>query len=433
MKPELVGVVGIIAALVLLFLRMHIGLSLILVGFLGIAYISSFKAAGAAVVATIADVTNNYTLTVLPLFVFMGAVAAEGGIAARVFDSVNKWIGHVRGGLAVATIAGCAVFGAICGSSAATTATFTKVTYPQMKRYGYKPELSTSVLAAAGPLAVLIPPSLAFVLYAILTSTSLGKLFIAGIIPGIILAMLLIAVVSFWVWKDPKAGPPARTSVSMRERWVALRGIIEVAVLFIAVIGGLYTGTFTPTEAGTIGATGAIVATLSRRTLTWKQFNAALSDTMRTTGMILLLMVGGFAMSRFVALSQVASWIASLAGAFNVPPLAVIGIIIVIYLILGCVLDTGTMVVVTVPIFHPLILQLGFDSIWFGVLVVVMMEIAVITPPVGMNVWIVSGMIPEIPMWTIFRGIFILLPAEFVLTALLVVFPQIALFLPGTM
>lgn len=433
MSPEVIGIIGLVIVIVLLFLRMPIGLVLILVGFLGLAYLSSVKAAGIAVATTLFDIATHYSFTVIPVFVLMGAIASNSGMSQRMYDCLNKWIGHIRGGLAIASIGGCAGFAAICGSSAATTATMCKVAFPEMDRYGYKPELSAGSIATGGTLGILIPPSLGFIIYAIITETSIGKLFIAGIIPGILHASLYMIVIMVWTWRDPSVGPPTGTAVSIQEKLVSLKGIVETLILFIVVIGGLYTGLFTPTEAGSLGAAGAALVALARRSLTWKQFLAALSDTVSTTAMLILLMTGGFVLSRFVALSGVAQELASFIAGLPLSPIAIIGIIILTYLLLGCVLDVLTMIVVTVPIFFPLTLTLGFDPIWFGVLIVVIMEIAAITPPIGLGVWLVSGMLPQIPMQTIFKGVLIFLSADLAIVTLLVAFPQLALFLPSTM
>lgn len=433
MSPEVVGIIGLVSVLVLLFLRMPIGLALVVIGFLGLAYLSSVEAAGTAIAATIFDVTSRYSLTVIPTFVLMGSIAANSGMSERFYDCVNKWIGQFRGGLAVATIGGCAGFAAICGSSTATSVTMCKVAFPQMEKYGYKPALSAGAVATGGTLGILIPPSLGFILYAIITEVSVGKLFIAGIVPGIIHALLYTIVILVWTWKDPSVGPSTGATVSMKERLLSLRGIAEIVILFLIVMGGLYMGVFTPTEAGSIGVAGAVLISLVRRSLSWQKFLAALSETMRTTAMLMLLMVGGFIFSRFVALSGVALQLADFVAWLPLPPVLILGAIVLLYIFLGCVIDAMVMIVVTVPIFYPLVLALGFDPVWFGVLIVVVIEIALITPPVGLNVWIISGMLPDIPMETIFKGVLIFMIADVTLVILLIAFPQLALFLPSTM
>lgn len=432
MSPLVVGIIGVVAVLLLLFFKMPVGLVLALVGFAGLSYLHSVEAASVILTNKIYETATDFTYTVLPLFVLMGEIAANSGISDRIFATAYKWFGHVPAGLAVATMAGCAGFSAICGSSVATSVTMCKVAFPEMEKYNYKPELSAGSVSIGGTLGILIPPSLPFILYAVLTGESIGKLFIAGIVPGIILTLLYIAVILIWSQLDSNLGPRGPV-VGIREKLASLSGTGETLALFCLVMGGMFVGFFTPTEAGAVGAAGAILIASARRMLSWKQFLRSLSGTVRTTSMVMLLMVGAMVFCVFVAMSRLPAELAGWIAGLPLPPLAILIVIIVGYLILGCIVDTLVMILVTIPIYFPLVLALGFDPIWFGVIVIVTMEIGLITPPVGLNVWVIAGMLKHIPMWTIFKGVSVLLIGDLILVTLLVAFPQIALFLPSIM
>lgn len=432
MSPLLVGILGIVVVLVLLFLSMPVGLSLALVGFAGFAYLKTLGAAGSIMGSQILGNIHGYSLTVIPLFILMGSVAANSKIAERLFNTAHKCLGSLPGGLAISTIGGCTGFAAICGSSFATAATMCKVAFPEMERYGYKPELSAGCIASGGTLGILIPPSTSFVLYGLITELSIGKLFMAGIVPGIIRAVLFAAVILIWASLDPAVGP-AGPKVKFKEKLKSLTGSVEAVILFLVVFGGLFMGWFTPTEAGAVGAAGILVIATARRFITWPQFLTSLRETVRTSAMLIFLIVGAMIFARFIALSRLPFELANTVGGLPVPPIVIMVVILLSYIILGCIMDTLSMIVITVPIYLPIIVSLGFDPIWFGVIVVVVMEIAQVTPPMGVIVWIVSGMLPHIPMGSIFKGVLIFLIADVPLIILLVAFPQIALTVPGLM
>lgn len=431
MSPLAAGLVGILGFFILLLLRMPIAYAMALIGFLGFSYLSSPSAAFRVVAKDIFSTFSSYSLSVIPMFVWMGFLAFYSGIGARLYDFAYKLVGHLHGGLAIATQATCALFGAVCGSNTATAATIGAIALPEMDNYQYTPSLSTASVAAGGALGVLIPPSVIFIVYGIATEQSIGKLFMAGIIPGILLMLLYMATISILAFYNPSLGP-AGPKFSWKERLFALRGgLWEVLTVFIISLGGLFAGWFTPTEAGAVGAGGVLVLTVLERRLGWKEFNMSIADTTRTTAMIMFLVTGAVIFGRFIAVSRIPFEIASWAGGLPLPPYAVIIIILVIYLVLGCFIDALALVLLTTPIFYPVaVTTLGYDPIWFGVIIVMVVAMGVITPPVGMNVYIIKGIAKDIPLETIFCGIWPFLIAQIVCLAILIAFPQIATFLP---
>lgn len=433
MSPIVLGIIGLAAVIVLAALRMQIGFALATVGFLGLAYLRSLEVAIAVVRSQIFYTVYHYGFTVIPLFVLLGAVAASSGIGERFYLAADKWLGQVRGGLALATMGTCAGFAAVCGSSVAETATMCKLAFPEMERHKYKPELSAGCIATGGTLGILIPPSLPLILYAVITEESIGKLFMAGIIPGIIHASLYMLVILAWVRLVPSIAPSPKRGVPIREKLASLSGTGEIVALFVLVMGGIFFGFFTPTEAGGIGAAGAILITLARRMLNRQKFLTALVDTTRIAAMISLLLVGALIFKRFLAMSRLPFELVDTVAGFSLSPISLMWIILLSFLLLGTIMDTPSMLVIMVPIYFPLVTGLGFDPIWFGIIVVVICEIGMITPPVGMNVWIIAGMLPHVPMEKIFKGVLIFLTADLAIMSLLVIFPQLALFLPSIM
>jgi C4-dicarboxylate transporter DctM subunit len=432
MSPTIAGIIGIIALFLLIFSRMPVGFVMAIIGFVGFGYLVSFEASLNLIAKDIYSVFGSYNLTVIPLFVLMGQLAFHSGISKRLFDAAYKFIGHWPGGLAIATVGACAGFAAICGSTNATAATMAAVTLPEMKRYGYKSELATGVVAAGGSLGILIPPSVIFIVYGILTEQSIGKLFMAGIIPGILLTVLFILAIVIWTTLRPDLGPRG-PKVAFREKLTSLLGLAETLILFIMVMGGLFVGFFTPTEAGAIGAFGTLILAVGRRNLSWKGFITSLFETTRISCMILVIVAGATIFGHFLAVSRIPFDIANWISTFQLPHYIIMLIIIFIYLIGGCFIDSLALIMLTVPIFYPVITYLGYDPIWFGVIIVLVTQIGVITPPVGINVYVVSGVARDVPLHTIFKGVMPLLIALIVGTLLLIPFPQIALFLPGLM
>jgi len=430
MTPTTIGIIGIIALFVLIFSRMPVGFLMALIGFAGFGYIVSFDASLSLLARDFFSVFNSYNLTVIPLFVLMGQLAFHSGISSRLFDTAYKFIGHLPGGLAIATIGACAAFAAICGSTNATAATMAAATLPEMKRYNYKPELATGVVAAGGSLGILIPPSVIFIIYGILTEQSIGKLFMAGILPGILLTLMFVATILIWATLRPELGPKG-PRFTLKEKIASLSGVIETIIIFIAVMGGLFGGIFTPTEAGAIGAFATLMVAVVRRTINWSGFSQALFETTRITCMILVIVAGATIFGKFLAVSRIPYDIANWVAAFNLPPAVIMGFIILVYLAGGCFIDSLALIMLTIPIFFPVVVGFGYDPIWFGVVIVMVTQIGVITPPVGVNVYVVSGVARDVPLSVIFRGVVPLLIALIIATLLLIPFPQIALYLPS--
>jgi tripartite ATP-independent transporter DctM subunit len=432
MSPLLIGVIGIAVFFMLLVLRMPIAFAMALVGFAGFSFLVSTSAAFSMVAKEIFNTFSSYSLSVIAMFVWMGFLAYYSGIGSRLYVFAYKMIGNYPGGLAIATQAACAVFGAICGSNTATAATMGAIALPEMKKYKYDTSLATASVAAGGVLGVLIPPSVIFIVYGMATEQSVGKLFMAGIIPGILLMLLYMGAIYILAARNP-ALAPAGPGSSWRERGEALRGGLgEVLVVFTLSIGGLFAGWFTPTEAGAVGAAGVLVVSLLERRLTREGFRRSLLDATRTTAMIMFMVAGAIILGRFLAVSRVPFELANWAGALPLPPFAVVGVVLLIYLVLGCFIDALAMVLLTIPIFYPVVVTtLGYDPIWFGVIIVLVVAMGVITPPVGMNVYIIKGVAPDVPLEVIFKGIWPFLVAIVILLALLIAFPQIATFLPS--
>lgn len=430
MSPAAIGIIGIALVIVLFLLRMPVAFAMALVGFVGFAYLTTPEAALSLLGLDIFDQFSSYPLSVIPMFILMGTFAFASGISKRLFQTAYAWIGHYRGGLTVATVFACAGFGAICGSSTATAATMGKIALPEMKKYNYDDTLATGTVAAAGTLGILIPPSTVLIIYGYLTEQSIGKLFSAGILPGILLSILFAATVAFLCWRNPAIGPPGEPT-SWKEKLKAFTGIIEALLLFILAIGGLFGGLFSPTQAGAIGAGGALIIGLARRQLSWRTFIEAIKEALRTSCMVIFIITGAVIFGHFMSVSRIPFILADWLGVLPIPPMAVLGVIVIIYFIGGFFMDAMGLIVVTVPIFFPIVQKLGFDPIWFGVIIVLVSEMGVITPPVGVNVFVIKGIAPDIPLYRIFKGILPFLLALIVFTILLMIFPQIATFLPS--
>jgi C4-dicarboxylate transporter DctM subunit len=431
MSPILTGVVGIVLLLFLIALKMPIGFSMGLVGFVGFIYIRSFEGALSILASDPFGTVSSYSFSVLPLFILMGNVAFASGISAKLFNTTQKLLGHLPGGLASATVAGCAGFAAISGSSVATAATMGAVSLDEMKKYNYDPRLATGCVAAGGTLGILIPPSNLFILYGILTQESIGKLFMAGIIPGIILAAMFIITITIQVLMNPKLGPRG-PKTTLKEKIGALWGASDMAALFLLVMGGLYGGIFTPNEAAGIGAAGAVLIGLIRRNLTMKGFNKALIDTIKVTSMIFIILIGAMLFNRFLVLTTIPTALAAFISGLDMSPMITVGIMFVLYLMLGCFFDTAAITLLTIPIFFPVIVALKIDPIWFGVFFCIAMEMGMLTPPVGMNCYVIAGVSKQ-PLHVVFRGIVPFLIPMAAIIALLMIFPKLALFLPSLM
>jgi C4-dicarboxylate transporter DctM subunit len=432
MTPTVVGILGIGAMLALIFLGVPIGVAMGVVGFLGFAFMSGLDPALAILGLSPYSSVATYTLTVLPLFILMGQFAAMSGLSRDLYDAANRWLGHRRGGLAMANVVACGGFAAVSGSSLATSATMAVVALPEMQRHGYAPRLATGSIAAGGTLGILIPPSVMFLIYGFLTEQSVGKLFLAGVVPGITLVVLYVVAIAVVTWREPALGP-AGPRVPIRERIVGLNRVWPVLVLFILVMGGMYIGVFTATEAAAIGAAGTFLLALARGTVTWGQLGNALVETVVTSATLFSILIGAVILGFFLAVTQLPMTLASFIGSLPLPAPAVMLLILGLYVVLGAIMDTLAMVLLTVPIFFPVSQALGFDPIWFGVMIVVVCEAGLITPPVGMNVYVLAGIAKDVPMKEIFHGILPFLAADLALLVLLMIFPDLALFLPRSM
>jgi len=427
-----IGLIGIALLFILIFLRVPVGFAMAAVGFVGFGCTVSFQASMSMMVKDVFSIFGSYSLTVIPLFVLMGQLAYHSGISKRLFNAAYRFIGHWSGGLAIATVGACAAFSAICGSTNATAATMGAATLPEMKRYNYQPDLATGVVAAGGSLGILIPPSVIFIVYGIETEQSIGRLFMAGIGPGLFLTLLFILAIVIWTRLRPELGPKG-PKFSLRERFASLSGLIETLLLFILIMGGLFLGIFTPTEAGAIGAFGTLVLALAGRNLTMQGFMTAVFETTRISCMILMIVAGATIFGHFLAVTRIPFDIAQGVSEIQLPRYAIMLIIIAVYLVGGCVIDSLALIMLTIPIFYPVILFLEYDPVWFGVIIVLVTQIGVITPPVGINVYVVSGVARDVPLDVIFKGVLPFLAALIIGTLLLIPFPQIALFLPNLM
>ncbi|PKN71546.1 MAG: C4-dicarboxylate ABC transporter permease [Deltaproteobacteria bacterium HGW-Deltaproteobacteria-12] len=432
MDPLIVGVAGILMVLLFLLLGMNVGFAMGTVGFLGFSLLTSFGT-GISMIGMVAYKTgSSYTLTVIPLFILMGLFSNSSRMGYELYQAVNRWIGFLPGGLAMATVLACAAFAAISGSSLATAAIMGMVALPEMKRFNYDNALAIGCVAAGGTLGILIPPSTIMIIYGLLTEQPIGTLFIAGILPGILLTCLFLGTIYIMTKRNPLLAP-AGPSFPWRDKFSALKGTASVLFLFALVIGGLYMGWFSPTEAAGVGAFGALIVALVKRRMTGKDLFAALQETALTTAMVFTILIGANILGYFMTVSQIPESLSRLIVSQGLNRYLVMSIICTLYIILGCLMEGMAIMVLTLPVVFPLVMQLGFDPIWFGVIVTLFIEMGLITPPIGVNVFIVGGIVKEVPMYAIFRGVMPFFIAMIICLIILMVFPQIALFLPRTM
>ncbi|MDU8925826.1 TRAP transporter large permease [Alisedimentitalea sp. MJ-SS2] len=434
------GMIGFACVLALVLVRVPIAFAMGLVGMIGYTLESSYRGAISMVARLIIDTAQDYGLSVVPLFILMGLFVNKGGISRELYAAANAFMGHFKGGLAMATIVACGGFAAISGSSLATAATMSKVAMPEMRRFNYDDRLSTASIAAGGTLGILIPPSVILVIYGLLTETSIGKLFIAGVIPGMLGILFYLLAVRWSVWRNPASGP-AGPRTDWAGRVSALKGVWAVMLLFFLVIGGLYgvldfyplNLTFSPTEAAGMGAMGAFVIALARRRLSFKDTLEVLKDTAITAASLFAVLIGAWIFSNFVNRAGLPEALLALVTDNNLSPWMVMAVILVIYIALGCVFESLSMLLLTVPIFYPLVTSLGFDPVWFGIIVVVVTEISLITPPVGLNVFVLKGVVGDVSTGTIFRGVTPFWVMDILRLALLLAIPALALYLPSQM
>jgi C4-dicarboxylate transporter DctM subunit len=431
MSPVVVGIIGLALLLFFLAIRMPVGFAMALIGLSGFIFLVSSEGGLTMAARATWGQFASYHFSVVPLFILMGQFSFSSGISSRLYKSAYNWLGHFRGGLAMATVGACAGFAAICGSSTATVATMGAVSLPEMKRYRYDMRLATGSIAAGGSMGILIPPSVILIIYGIMTEQSIGRLFAAGFLPGLLEAFLYIVTISIICKLNPGLGPRG-PKTPFKEKLTGLwGGTVETLAIFVVVIGGLFGGWFTPTEAAGVGAFFVLALSVVTRRLNWKGFTESIYTTTGTTAMIMIIVLGAVIFNKFVAVTRVPFALADWVVGLNLPPLVIMGMIIIVYLIGGCFMDALGLILLTVPIFFPVAVKLGFDPIWFGIIITRVSEIGVITPPVGINVYVMNAVAKDVPLVTIFRGIVPFLMADVVSMFLLVFFPKIVLFLPS--
>jgi C4-dicarboxylate transporter, DctM subunit len=429
MNEVMAGLFGMALVLVLFFTGIELGFAMAVVGFLGFSYVVSTKAALNLLAKDVFEVLSSYGFTVIPLFIFMGQIAFNAGIAKRLYQTAYAFIGHIPGGLAMATVGGATAFKAICGSSPATAATFASVAVPEMDRYGYSKKLSTGIVATVGTLGILMPPSVTLIVFGIITEQSIGKLFLAGLIPALMIAFFFLVIIYVWCRMNPALGPKGQKS-SWKERWASLPEMLWVGIIFLLVIGGLMNGFFTPTEAGSVGTFAVLLLSVLKKDLTWKGFVKSIQESLRTACMVLMLIVGSTILGHFLAVTKIpllaADWIIDLNFHRNFTMV----LIAVIYLLGGSFIDDLAFMILATPIFYPVIIKLGYDPIWFGMIIAITVMIGVVIPPVAINVFVVKN-ITKVPFGVIYKGVYPFLISLVVGAFLLFLFPSIALFLPA--
>jgi len=431
MSPEIIGVIGLAILITLLFAGMWIGAAMAMVGFLGYAYIMGTHASFGVISQIPFTTISWYPMTTVPLYIFMGVVLYQSAVGKDLYDTAYTLVGQLRGGLAMATVLACSLFAAITGISSPALVTMGKVALPAMRKYKYDDNLALGSIACAGGLAFLIPPSMSLIIYGILTETSIAKLYMAGFLPGVLLAGLFVLTITIITARRPAAGP-AGPKTSFREKILSLKFTWPMVLLFLVVLGGIYLGVFTPTEGGAVGAFGAVVITAAMRRLNFKKLRDSILEATQTTAFIMLLIIGAYILMKFLAVSQLTILMGTTVAQLPVPPMVIFAGVVVLYIILGMFLDIFSAVILTIPVVYPLVLAMGWDPIWFGVIITILIEMGLVTPPVGLDAFILAGAI-DVPISTVFRSIIPFLIAEVVCIALLAAFPQIVLFLPSTM
>ena len=436
MDPTMAGIIGIVIMVLLFMTRMPVAFVMMLVGFIGFSLLTSWKGGMNLMSRNVYDAFASYELSTIPLFILMGQIAFNCGISKRLYNTAYHFLGNVRGGLAMATVSACTAFGAVCGSSPATAATMSTVGIPEMKRYGYANSLATASVASGGGLGMIMPPSVVLIIYGVLTEQSIGALFVSGIFPALLLTALFVIGIYIQCKINPTLGPKG-DSFTWKEKFRSLAGLIDTLIIFALVIGGIFRGWFTPTEAASIGVIGILTLAIIKRQLSWKAFVNSLYETLRTSCMVLVLIAGAVVFGKFLAVTRIPFDIANVVSALDMPPFAIMSIIIAIYFIGGCFMDSLALIMLTIPVFFPVVTGMGYDPIWFGIIIVLVTEMGVITPPVGINVYVVYGMCqkiaPDVTLEEVFKGILPFMISIIIGIALLFIFPKIILFLPDLM
>ena len=429
--PLFVGITAFLVLIFLLAITVPIGVAMMLCGVGGLAMIIGLVPSLSLFGTTVMQSVVTYDLSIIPLFILMGALASRSGLSQELYDAFNAWLGGFRGGLALATVGACGAFAAICGSSVATAATMSKVALPEMKKYRYSDSMATGSVAAGGIIGILIPPSVILVLYGLLTESSIGDLFIAGFLPGILTIIVFMIVISIVTRLHPESGPAGEKS-TWKQKLNATLKTWAITALFATVIGGIYFGVFTPTEAAGVGAFGAFFIAFSRKRLNREMMTETLLETGQTSAMIFTILIGAITLNNLVIFSGLANALADFVSGLDMSPATVMLIILLMYLIMGCFLDALAMILLTVPIFYPIVLDLGYDPIWFGIIVVMVVELGLITPPIGMNVFVIKGMVQSVPLVSIYKGVLPFVIGQVVLIIAVFLIPEIALWLPET-
>lgn len=432
MTPVRWSLIAVVLFFVLMFMGMTLASGLALVGFVGVGVLSGLDAGFNLLGQTPASVSMNYNYSVIPLFVLMGMFAYHSKIVAEFYHAAGRWVGHVPGGLGVASLAGCAGFAAVCGSSVASAAAMSNICYPELKKYNYRDSMATGTIAAGGTLGILIPPSMDFIIYGVLTLTSIGSLFIAGILPGILMVTMFMATCLILCRRKPELGPAMTEKFTLGQKVRVLPRVLPVVALFLLVIGGIYFGIFTPSEGASIGCFGALVIALVKRSMGWRQFYDSLRDTVETSSMLLIILIGAMMFGYFLALTGVPTKVAGVITSLDMNRWAILAMIMVVYLLLGCLMDAFSIMIITVPILFPAVMALGFDPIWYGVLMITTVELGLISPPFGMAAFVVAGT-TRVPVGSVFRGVLPYVATQIGTVIILMFVPPITLFLPGLM
>ncbi len=429
MNEMMVGIIALVVLLLLFATGIELGFAMALIGFVGFGYLNGFDSALNLLSRDVYDVITSYGFTVFPLFILMGQIGFNAGIAVRLYGAAHKFIGHIPGGLAMATVIGATGFKAICGSSAATSATFAGVAIPEMDRYGYDKRVSTGIVATVGTLGVIIPPSVTLIIFGIITEQSIGRLFIAGLLPGLIIALFFLGIIYGWAKINPAVAPRSERS-TWGERVRSLPEVVWVLLVFMLVVGGIMEGFFTPTEAGAVGTFAVFLLALFKRDMTWHKYLRSVKEALRTSIMVLMLVAGSAILGHFIAITNIPQGVADGVVALPINRYLILLLICAIYLLGGSFIDDLTFMILATPIFYPAVLKLGFDPIWFGILLGVVLMIGVVIPPVAICVFVVKN-ITKVPMGTIYKGVTPFLISLCLMWALLMIFPQLALWLPS--